>query len=74
MCRVSQTKPDEFAIRLLMLNAHLEREDAVRMWHSEELLDACDAALLTLNINRKYVACPELEAKLRVAIAKAKDK
>ena len=39
-----------------------------------ELLDACQAALITLNINRKQVVCQPLEDKLRAAITKAEER
>ncbi len=41
---------------------------------AEKLLDACGAALLTLNINRKRITCEPLEKKLRAAIAQAEGK
>lgn len=36
-----------------------------------ELLEACQSALITLNINRKSVTCKPLEDKLRAVIEKA---
>lgn len=39
---------------------------------SWDLLDACEAALLTLRINRRSIVCEPLEQKLTAALAKAR--
>lgn len=36
-----------------------------------DLLEACQTALVTLNINRRVIQIPQLEEKLRAAIQKA---
>lgn len=45
--------------------------NALLIASAPDLLDACQAALLTLNINRKYVECVPLEDKLRKVLAMA---